>query len=228
MLGFGAAVIKLKPSVQQRATKIMYDSAYLTGGGLFRNRHFLTARPVPFNESGRNCFPLADPQPNWNWSENLTTEELIRIATTPRKKDPLKFTTANDIKPWLEGQIHGGLTIDDIERIDFTERMDSELKREIDKQLSNRQETYLRRLLNDVGKHEVEKIVENIRKEGLSTVIKSILGEQINDQIKIKLDEMYSGRLEYLERSAEEQKETLKELLKNRGIDYSFYGDSQG
>src|SRR5260370_35957442 len=65
VLGFGAAVIKLKPSVQQRATKIMYDSAYLTGGGLFRNRHFLTARPVPFNESGRNCFPLADPQPNW-------------------------------------------------------------------------------------------------------------------------------------------------------------------
>jgi len=212
---FGAAAIKLKPSVQQRATKIMYDSGQLTSG------EFLTARPVPFNESGRNCFPLTDPQPNCG--EDLTLEK----CTTPHKKDPLEFETANDIRPWLEGQIHGGLTIDDIERVDFSESMDFELKREIDKQLSNRQETYLRRLLSDAGKHEVENIIEKIRKEGLSTVIESILKEQINEQIKIELGKIYSKRLEYLERSAEEQKKNLKKLLEKRGIAYSFYGDGR-
>jgi hypothetical protein len=71
--------------------------------------------------------------------------------------------------------------------------------------------------------NDTETELVHINKMGLTRVIKGILKKNhISDQIKIKLEQIYQERLEYLEKSAKEQKETLEKLLKERGITYSF------
>jgi len=222
--GFGATVIKLKPSVRQRTTKIMYDSASLAPNEENYNRRYLAGRPTPFNEPGRDCFSLIDPyhHPARN-NASLTLDELQNPLTLIREIDPLEFETANDIKPWFEAEIHGAVTIDDIEEIYFTKWSNNQMMLEFDKKVSNKQEEELRSLLKGTEENEVANIVERTKKVGLIAVIRDISNnKQINNQLRIKLEKMQEERLKYSKRLAEEQMENLENRLKERNIAYSF------
>jgi hypothetical protein len=219
--GFGAAIIKLKPLVRERATKVMYDSALLAPHEDCHKR-FLAGRPVPFNEPGRDCFSLTDPHPDY-YNPDLAPDKQQDLLTALRKKDPLKFETANDVKPWLEAQIHGAVTIDDIKEIHFTKFFNFEIKLELDKKVNEEQKDNLRSILRETAISDTENLLGYINKMGLTRVIKFILDTNpINDQIKTRLEQMHQERLEYLEKSAKEQRETLEKLLNERGIAYSF------
>jgi len=217
---FGAAVIRLKSSVRQRATKIMYDSAQLTPSNedSFLER-FLAVRPVPFNAPGRDCFSLTDPEPTRREATPML-DELRKLLITLRKTDPLEFETANDIKPWFEAEIHGAVTIDDIEEIHFTEQSEFEIRQEIDKKVNNEQNNKFMNLLTEYD-WDVEDILKCINKKGLIKTINGTLNENPNTQIKTKLNEIHKERSEALEILANKQKETLKHLLKKRGITYT-------
>jgi hypothetical protein len=126
---YGSVVIYLnKVCIGQRAFVMLDDSSALCevirdSDSGDRMPWDLYGRPVPYNKPTRDCFPLR--------CVSRDPSNPYKITRKVNERDPLELKTVCDIDSWAEVITPGGITIDEIDKIVFTQPIEEHLKQNL-------------------------------------------------------------------------------------------------